>query len=141
MNNIYKQTLSKNMNKQKRISLPSASRPILSLRSTRMRNIQPTNANYNFWGTTISFIPSSSVPINRLDYTKEQLTQFIIDNGQDYCNAIMGVSCGDGGPSYGEWKQLSPYWKWYVAGGKCPKSWENISPNCTKGCLSVFGCA
>ena len=53
----------------------------------------------------------------------------------------MGVSCGDGGPSYGEWKQLSPYWKWYVAGGKCPKPWENISPDCTKGCLSVFGCA
>jgi hypothetical protein len=106
-----------------------------------MRNIQPTNANYNFWGTTISFIPSSSVLPNRLDYTQDELAKYIKDNGQDYCNAIMGVSCGDGGPSYGEWKQLSPYWKWYVAGGKCPKSWENISPNCTKGCLSVFGCA
>ena len=128
------------MNKQKKSSAPSAaSRQILS-RGTRMRDMQTNVSTINFFGTTISLVPSSLVPINRLDYTKEQLTQFIKDNGQDYCNAIMGVSCGDGGPSYGEWKQLSPYTKWFVAGGKCPKSWESINPNCTKGCLNVFGC-
>jgi hypothetical protein len=128
------------MNKQKRVPPPSASRPILSLRSTRMRNIVLRRDKIDFFGTTIYFVPSSSVPINRLNYTKDQLTQFIKDNGQDYCNAIMGVSCGDGGPSYGGWKQLSPYWKWFVAGGKCPNLWENGSPDCTKGCLNVFGC-
>jgi hypothetical protein len=118
-----------------------------------MRNI-PIKANFNFWGTTISsLVPfnrlnfnflgttiSSLVPFNRLDYTQDELTKYIKYNGQDYCNAIMGVSCGDGGPSYGEWKQLSPYWKWLVAGGRCPKLWENISSNCTTGCLNAFGC-
>ena len=88
-------------------------------------------------GTTLSFVPSSSVPIDRLDYTKELLTQFIKDNPSYYCNEIMGVSCGDGGPNYGEWKQLSPYWKWYVAGGKCP-SWETRNPRCTKGCVNIL---
>ena len=118
------------MNKQKRISLSAP-----QSRSSRMRNI-PIKANFNFLGTTIS----SLVPFNRLDYTQDELTKYIKYNGQDYCNAIMGVSCGDGGPSYGEWKQLSPYWKWLVAGGRCPKLWENISSNCTTGCLNAFGC-
>ena len=126
------------MNKQKRVPPPSASRPILSLRGTRMRMLS-NSTPFRFFGTT-TFVPSSLVPINRLDYTKEQLTQFIKDNGQDYCNAIMGVSCGDGGPMFGEWKQLSPYAKWYVAGGKCPKWGENINSNCTKGCINFLGC-
>jgi len=131
------------MNKQKRISL-SAPHPPQS-RSSRMRNIQPVTKYNNFWGTIISFIPSPSpsslVAPNRLDYTQDELTKYIKDNGQDYCNAIMGVSCGDGGPNYGEWKQLSPYWKWYVAGGDCPGSWEYRNYTCTKGCSKAFsGC-
>jgi hypothetical protein len=109
-----------------------------------MRNIQTNVSTIKFFGTTISFVPSSLVPPNRLDYTQEELKKYIKDNGQDYCNAIMGVSCGDGGDgggsNYGEWKQLSPYWKWYVAGGDCPGSWEYRNYNCTTGCTDVFGC-
>jgi len=124
------------MNKQKRISLSAP-----QSRSSRMRNIQ-TNANYNnFWGTIISLIPSSLVPRGPLDYTQDELKKYIKDNGQDYCNAIMGVSCGDGGPDSGEWKQRSPYLRWFEADGRCPKFWEYINPNCKTGCANGFGCA
>ena len=129
------------MNKQKRVPPPSASRPILS-RGTRMRMLSKSTT-INFFGTTISFLPSSLVPINRLNYTKEQLIQFIKDNGPDYCNAIMGVSCGDDGPMFGEWEKLSPFAKWYVAGGRCPKKtflhFEEENSDCTTGC-NWFGC-
>jgi hypothetical protein len=124
------------MNKQKRISLSTP-----QSRSSRMRNIQ-TNANYNNFWAIISLIPSSLVPRGRLDYTQDELTKYIKDNGHDYCNAIMGVSCGDGGPDYGQWEKLSPYWKWYVAGGKCPNIWESRDFTCTKGCSNpIFGCS
>ncbi len=120
------------MNKQKRISLSAP-----QSRSSRMRNI-PIKANFNFLGTTISsLVPPAP---DRLNYTQDELTKYIKSNGQDYCNAIMGVSCGDGGLDGSEWKQYSPYRKWYEAGGRCPKWWEYLSPNCTTGCSNVFGC-
>jgi hypothetical protein len=103
-----------------------------------MRNIQTiqTKKKNNSFDTSIS----SLVPPNRLDYTLDELKNYIKYNGQDYCNAIMGISCGDGGPSDGEWKKLSPYLRWFAAGGKCPKRSEYINPNCTTGCSTFFGC-
>jgi hypothetical protein len=108
-----------------------------------MRNIQ-TNANYNkFWGTLISsLIPSSLVPRGPLDYSKDELEKYIRDNPNNYCNVIMGVSCGDGGDDdTKKWEELSPYWKWVIAGGKCPGYFENKRSawNCTTGCKQYSG--
>jgi hypothetical protein len=128
------------MNKQKKISPHStASRQILSLRSTKMRDMQTNVSTINSFGTTISsFVPSSSVPINRLDYTKEQLTKFIKDNPNYYCNEIMGVSCKDGWTG-NDWNNYGPYAKWYLAEGRC-RFWQTETSSCPSGCW-FWGCA
>lgn len=122
------------MNKQKKISLSA-----LQSRSTRMRMLS-RSTTISFFGTTISFVPSSSVPINRLHYTKEQLKQFIKDNPYSYCNEIMGVSCQDGWTPVGnDWNKYGPYTKWFLADGRCPYFWQTESPSCPSGCW-FYGC-
>lgn len=132
------------MNKQKNISPHSAaSRQILS-RSTIMRDMQTNVSTINFisFGTTISSVPSpSSVPTKRrYEYSELELYDYIKNNGPDYCHKIMETDCGDGGPSFGEWKQLSPYAKWYKYVSSCPKFFEQRDKNCTTGCRDFWGC-
>jgi hypothetical protein len=122
------------MNKKKRISLSAP-----QSRSSRMRNIQTiqTNVNNSFDTST-----SSLVPRGPLDYSKDELEKYIRDNPNNYCNVIMGVSCGDGGDDdTKKWEELSPYWKWVIAGGKCPGYFENKRSawNCTTGCKKYSG--
>jgi hypothetical protein len=103
-----------------------------------MRNIQTiqTKKNNSF-DTSIS----SLVPPNRLDYTLDELKNYIKYNPYKYCNEIMGRSCGDGGPDSGvEWKQLGLYTRWVMAGGDCPNGVENRDSNCTTGCAKFFRC-
>jgi hypothetical protein len=107
-----------------------------------MRNIQPvTNYNNSFDTTISSLIPSSYVPRGPLDYSKDELEKYIRDNVKNYCNVIMGVSCGDGGvDDTKKWEELSPYWKWVIAGGRCPGYLESVRDawNCTTGCKHIY---
>ena len=123
------------MNKQKKISPHPASQPILS-RGSKMREIKQDVINNSYFGTTIY-----NVRINRLNYTVDELVKYIQDNPSKYCNEIMGVSCGDGvlyWPGRIKWEEYSPYWKWYLADGKCPNFGEERNPKCTKGCVNFF---
>lgn len=116
------------MNKQKRISLSAP-----QSRSSRMRNIQPTNANDNFWGTTIS----SLTPRNPLKFSLDELRTYIKENPNNNCYNIMETDCGNGSllrPPYVSFENSSPFVKWDTAGGTCPSYIQQSNGNCTSGC-------
>jgi hypothetical protein len=127
------------MNKQKKISPPSASRPILS-RSTRMRDMQTNVSTINFFGTTISFVPSSVPTRRRYEYSEQELYDYIKSNGPDYCHKIMETDCGVAGPSDGDWNKRSPFAKWYKYVSSCPNFFEQRDNNCTTGCRGFLQC-
>jgi hypothetical protein len=57
------------------------------------------------------------------------------NTGGDYCNKVMGVSCGDGGEydSSIPFVNQTPYGKWRMAGGRCGLG-DFYDHNCSAGC-------
>jgi len=143
------------MNKQKRISLSaphppqsrsSRMRPILSLRSTRMKKMKGQNTDTADLGVNVTFVNPFSLPQQKpktkmtLDELRDDISRYSVTNQYLTCGYVMGVSCADGG-SYDEtipFEQQSVYGKWRMAGGKCASGWQ-LDEKCSSRCNGPKG--
>jgi len=143
------------MNKQKRISLSaphppqsrsSRMRPILSLRSTRMKKMKNQKTDTADLGVTVTFVNPFWVPAQKpktemtLDELRDDISRYQRTNQYLTCGYVMGVSCA-GTDKYDEdtpktqenFEKQTVYGKWRMAGGKCASNWQ-LDENCSSRC-------